>query len=204
MTRRMLSGRGFKIREDPTRAKSDWVYSEQDVTPCTRASRNTVPNWIKAGLCPVPGHAPRLFHGAELNRFHQERRTGARRRPERDELYCIACKAQQPMAGREVTHASSRPHGEGRLQWSCPECGTVATIAVSSLQLVSRAWGECGATLVRRNLKPCFLSTTKIMSAALQLAWTRIATHTCPLRKASVPSKAGSVLLSQAERCLPI
>ena len=126
--------RSFRIRQDPTRAKSHWVYSEPEALELYDVTRNTVLNWIKVGLHPIPGRAPRLFLGIELNRFHHERRQSARRRPERDELFCIACKAQQPMAGREVFLERIRQHG-GWLRWICPECNLQAQIAVSSLQL---------------------------------------------------------------------
>lgn len=127
--------RSFKIRQDPTRAKSDWVYSELEVTALYGVSRNTTPNWVKAGLRPVLGHSPRLFHGTELNRFHRERRERAKRPSERDELYCISCKAQQPMAGRLVTLVIRGRHGGGWLRWPCPECDRTALLAVSSVKL---------------------------------------------------------------------
>jgi hypothetical protein len=126
--------RSFRIRQDPTRSKSDWVYSEQEVLELYAVSRNTILNWVKAGLRAVPNRGPRLFLGAELNRFHQERRVGAKRPSERDELFCIACKAQQSMSGREVFLDQTRQCG-GWLAWTCPECGLLAKLAVSSLQI---------------------------------------------------------------------
>jgi hypothetical protein len=134
MAPRTSPRRSFKIRQDPTRAKSDWVYSEPEVIDLYGVSRNTILNWIKTGLHPVPGRSPRLFHGAELNHFHKERRERAKRPSERDELYCISCKAQQTMAGREVRVRITYRSG-GWLTWTCPECCRDATIAVARLQL---------------------------------------------------------------------
>jgi hypothetical protein len=127
--------RTFRIRQDPTRAKSDWVYTELEVMALYDVSRNTIPSWIKAGLRAVPARGRRLFLGADLNHFHKERRERAKRRPERDELYCIACKAQQSMTGREVVLLSRRPQGSGWLHWACPECSRVTALPVSSLQI---------------------------------------------------------------------
>lgn len=123
--------RAFRVRHNPRKAKSHRVYSDADVRALYCVSRNTVRNWIKAGLCPIGGLPQRLFTGAELNRFHADRAAAARSKPVDSEIYCIACGTQQAMSGREV-RLSSVSGVAGRLHWTCPGCGGDANILVGS------------------------------------------------------------------------
>jgi hypothetical protein len=121
--------RSFRVRHNPRKAKSHRVYSDADVRALYDVCRNTIRNWIKVGLRPIDGLPPRLFTGAELNRFHADRAAAARRKPVDSEIYCIACGSQQAMSGRTV-RLSSVSGVAGYLHWTCPGCGGDANILV--------------------------------------------------------------------------
>lgn len=63
------------------------VYSVEEVMRLYSVSRNTISNWISAGLQPSACGTPQLFHGAELGRFHIARRT-----LRSGEFKCFGCK----------------------------------------------------------------------------------------------------------------
>lgn len=126
--------KAFRIRHNPRKAKSHRDYSDADVRALYDVSRNTIRNWISAGLRPIEGLPQRLFTGAELNRFHAERAAAARRKPSGSEIFCIPCGAQQAMAGNSVW-LSSASGVAGRLAWTCPACGIEASITIGPLTL---------------------------------------------------------------------
>jgi transposase-like protein len=114
-------GRAFRKNHDPTKAKANWVYSDEDIRQLYGVSRNTPNNWVKAGLQPVPGTSPRLFMGSELNRFHAEQRAQAKRPQVGANLFCICCRSSHSMEGKNVT-LSSLCGFSGKLAWTCPVC----------------------------------------------------------------------------------
>ncbi|UWR32322.1 tyrosine-type recombinase/integrase [Sulfitobacter sp. W027] len=67
------------------------VYSVAEVQTLFRVSRNTVSNWVGAGLVPSDKALPQLFRGAELKRFHTERTERTRHHLRPGEFKCIAC-----------------------------------------------------------------------------------------------------------------
>lgn len=112
----------FKIFHS-RKAKQDRTYDRAEVMQLYDVTRNTVTNWIDAGLVKVPVH-PVLFRGEDLNNFHQARRVGARRICPPGHFLCFHCKTVSPLKGEA---AEVRWHGEhaGTLGWLCPRpaCG---------------------------------------------------------------------------------
>lgn len=123
--------KAFRIRHNPRKAKSHRIYSAADVLVLYGISRNTIRSWLNAGLCPIEGLSQRLFTGAELNRFHADRNSAARRKPTGSEIFCIPCGVQQAMKGRQVFF-SSMSGLAGRLTWRCPGCDREASVFVAS------------------------------------------------------------------------
>ena len=103
------------------RAKGNQVYSVEEVTELYEISKNTVSNWIKNGLKPADEAIPRLFRGAELTRFHDDRdRPLNRTRP--GEFKCFGCKIAVYPEVSTVSLSSTASHtlmGEA----TCPDCG---------------------------------------------------------------------------------
>lgn len=129
MTPPRRKAKAFRVRHNPRKAKSHRVYAEVDVRELYDVCRNTVWNWMKAGLQPIEGLPQRIFTGAELNRFHAERAEAARRKPVGAEIYCVPCVSQQSMNGRPVQFSTLSGRA-GRLLWDCPECGREASIRI--------------------------------------------------------------------------
>ncbi|MBO9401823.1 tyrosine-type recombinase/integrase [Shimia sp. R9_3] len=67
------------------------VYSVEEVQSLYDVCRNTVSNWVGAGLTTSDGELPYLFRGAELKRFHDERRQRKRRNLRLGEFKCTGC-----------------------------------------------------------------------------------------------------------------
>jgi hypothetical protein len=73
-------------------AKIHWCYTIEDVCMLYNVHSNTIYNWIADGLRPIDDLKPRVFRGAELNRFHKERRESKRHKLKPGELLCTSCK----------------------------------------------------------------------------------------------------------------
>lgn len=73
--------------------KKNWVYSVEELTTLYSVSANTVSNWVGEGLTPSDVKRPRLFQGAELQRFQKEnrQRNAIKLRP--GQFKCFSCKA---------------------------------------------------------------------------------------------------------------
>jgi hypothetical protein len=102
-------------------AKQDWTYDTEGVMALYRVTRNTVANWIREGLVTIPGH-PVLFRGADLNAFHQARRSGARLNLPPGYFLCFHCKKVSSLKG-ETAEVHWRGEHTATLGWSCPACG---------------------------------------------------------------------------------
>ena len=82
-------------------------------------SRNTVSNWIRAGLHPSACGTPQLFHGAELSRFHIARRV--RRTLQSGEFKCFRCKGA--VFPELETLVLDRTGARLFARAACPDCG---------------------------------------------------------------------------------
>jgi integrase len=109
--------RRYKIK-----AKKHRVYDVRDVMELYDVCRNTVSNWVGAGLMPSHGQGPHLFRGLELNRFHAARRAQGRHNLRLDQFYCLCCKvavSPHPLSiNLWQTERESRMAGG-----ACSECG---------------------------------------------------------------------------------
>ncbi|MEQ3625197.1 MAG: hypothetical protein ABNH32_05420, partial [Marinobacter sp.] len=98
------------------------VYSVAELQTLFSVHRNTVSNWVGAGLKPSDGALPQLFRGYEVKRFHAERKERSRRNLRLGEFKCVAC-------GRAVfpeLSTLSLQHQEGRATLAyatCCDCG---------------------------------------------------------------------------------
>ena len=93
------------------------VYSAQEVRALYSVCRNTVSNWVSAGLVPSVTSPIQLFRGAELIRFHDERKARTSVQLRLGEFKCLRCKAavfpeidtvsiRQDMGGKAVARAT--------------------------------------------------------------------------------------------------
>lgn len=103
------------------RPRANYVYSVEKVMELYAVCRNTVSNWIGSGLRPVDGRRPQLFRGAELARFHQDRRARSSRHLRAGEFKCLGCKAAVfPDVANLGLITTSR--GAVLARGTCPDC----------------------------------------------------------------------------------
>jgi|GEM_PF-1128436 len=109
--------RTYKIK-----AKMHWVYSAAEILELYDICRNTLSNWVSEGLCPSPGTGPQLFRGAELNRFHEERRARNRHNLRIGQFLCTGCKCG---VFPDIQTLKIRDLGNGKIvaQANCPDRG---------------------------------------------------------------------------------
>ena len=104
------------------RPKVDRVYSVADVQELYQVCRNTVSNWVRAGLHPSDEKTPQVFRGAELIRFHKSRRLKDSIRLSEGQFKCMRCKiAVYPDPTTISIDARHAPRC-----WvlaTCPDCG---------------------------------------------------------------------------------
>jgi site-specific recombinase XerD len=104
------------------RPSANRVYSVQQVLELYQICRNTLSNWIAAGLRPVADGYSQLFRGAELKWFHDHRALGTGRPLHPGEFKCLSCKARVV----PKTHMTKLEDRKGRSYWAhsiCPDCG---------------------------------------------------------------------------------
>lgn len=108
------------------RPKANRVYSVGGVEALYSVCRNTVSNWVSSGLRPSDRHCPQVFRGAELIRFHTERRTRGSSNLRKGQFKCLACKAAVFPAVETVALHPVRTGAQ--MAWACcPDCGAVVT-----------------------------------------------------------------------------
>jgi len=115
-------------------AKQNWLYTADDLIRHYGICRNTVGNWIAAGLRCIDGE-PRLFLGEDLNAFHAESRQRRLRPLGPFEVYCVSCKLAHSFLEEPVEVGPMRSTGNYRVTLVCPTGGKQANRYLSSAEL---------------------------------------------------------------------
>ena len=98
-------------------------YAVEEVTALLGVHKNTVRNWILAGLPTIDNRRPLLVQGQLLVEFLITRRKQAKRPCGPGQMYCLRCRTSKtPKDGRVVYQP--RDESRGRLIGTCPDCGT--------------------------------------------------------------------------------
>jgi integrase len=107
------------------RPKRHFVYSVDEVLGLFDISRNTVTNWRNAGLQVVDDAHPILITGAELERFHRDRKQDGKHRLKTGQFNCRRCATMvYPDIG--TVSISDMEQGQCFVRAECPDCmGTV-------------------------------------------------------------------------------
>lgn len=121
-------------RLNPRRAKLHRSYTAEEIADLFGVHKNTIRNWIRAGLKVVDSQRPLLILGSELFAFLSRRRTESRKRCGRGELFCLRCRLpRSPVDGR-VQYSPQTPL-LGCLTGSCGHCGARMNRRASVMQL---------------------------------------------------------------------
>lgn len=134
MTRSRSATKKRRNAQPTGSAKLNWLYSSADVISHYGISRNTLGNWIAAGLRFVESE-PRLFLGEDLNKFHTDSRSRRLRPLGPFELYCVTCKVAHSFLEEDVAIGPVRPTGNHRVTLVCPTSGNPANRYLSSAEL---------------------------------------------------------------------
>lgn len=120
--------------QSPRQAKTNWLYRPEDVLELYDICRNTLLNWVKAGLVRLEHEGRHLFRGEDLNAFHRKRREDAKRPCEFYEVHCFACKYKHSLLHVQFAARPTR-FGDFRLAVECPDLGKVTSKLVTQEQL---------------------------------------------------------------------
>jgi len=115
-------------------ARRNWLYTVDDTIRHYGICRNTVGNWVAAGLRYIDCE-PRLFRGEDLNSFHEEMRRRRLRPLGPFEAYCVTCKLAHSFLEEDVEVGPVRPTGNYKVTLVCPTSGKQANRYLSLLEL---------------------------------------------------------------------
>lgn len=108
------------------KAKLHQLYADDDVVKLYEVCRNTLINWVAAGL-PFINAKPRLFRGADLNAFHRKRRATLIGKPlGPHEARCLGCKGHHSLLDGEIDVSAAGSRGTFSVSVACPETGSRA------------------------------------------------------------------------------
>lgn len=96
-------------------------YAVDEVASLFKIHRNTVRNWLKAGLKAVDTSRPTLILGWHLREFLQQRRTASRRPCGLQELFCLRCQLPRKPRSGAVAYLAFTPT-LGNLVGRCEVC----------------------------------------------------------------------------------
>jgi hypothetical protein len=94
-----------------------------EVAKLFAAHKNTVRDWLKAGLPKIDGRRPILILGRQLASFLHTRRERRRQRCRAGEFYCFRCRAPKASAARTVEYLPITARS-GNLRATCADCVT--------------------------------------------------------------------------------
>ena len=132
-----MPGRRFK----PRRAKIHRSYTVAEVARLYGVHRQTVRNWLKAGLPSLTETRPHLILGRALGEFLSLRRQRAKRPCGVGELYCLRCDAPRCPAGDMLDYVPMTPLA-GNLRGICPTCDALMNRRVG-LAKIEGVKGRC-------------------------------------------------------------
>ncbi len=112
------------------RPKKHFVYSVEELMALFGVCRNTVSNWVKAGLKPSDTLYPYLFRGAEVARFRDARQLKPRTPLRVGEFRCLVCEERVFPEPSSLSQMRMKNCAIG-LWAQCPDCGASVTKIVN-------------------------------------------------------------------------
>jgi len=133
-----------KRRANHRKVKIHRSYTVEEIACLLSIHKNTVREWVKAGLPTCDQKRPMLILGRELAVFLQKRRAKNKQHCQPGEIYCVGCHAPKSPAG---DMADFLPITEtlGTLKAICPDCYSMINRHVSIAKL-SQVYGKLNVT----------------------------------------------------------
>ena len=123
---------------NPRLVKVHRSYTVEEVARLFCVHKQTVRNWLKAGLPALTDQRPLLILGRTLAAFLSERRQANKRPCGTGEIYCVRCRVPRKPAGMMAEYQPLNPTG-GRLVGICPQCEALIYRRVSLCNLARDA-----------------------------------------------------------------
>ena len=101
--------------------KSHRSYTVEEIARLFPVHKNTVREWIKAGLPTIDDKRPKLILGRELVAFLQTRRVRRKRPCLAGQMYCVRCRAPKFPAADMADYLPVTAK-VGNLAAICPDC----------------------------------------------------------------------------------
>jgi Homeodomain-like domain len=134
-------------RPNPRLVKVHRNYSVEEIARLFGLHKNTVRHWLKQGLVGIDDRRPMLILGRELSLFLHERRQKAKQVCGPGRIYCIACRAPKPPAGKMAECIPAGPRA-GNLRGICPDCDRLIYRRVN-LAKIDAVRGDLEVTFTR-------------------------------------------------------
>jgi excisionase family DNA binding protein len=109
-------------------------YTVEEVAILFGVHKNTVRQWIKAGLPALDDKRPTLIFGQELSTYLQARRARNKRPCRPGQLYCVRCRVPQYAAGGMADYLPETAN-VGMLKAICEGCHSIMNRRVSMAKL---------------------------------------------------------------------
>ena len=128
-------------RPDPRRAKRHYCYTVAEAARALGVHRNTVRNWIKAGLPHLRPRGELLIRGDDLSNFLSRRRSTRRRKCPPGSLYCMRCRTPREPLPATIT-VVKQTRLTGVVKAVCPVCSAVMNRRVNLSRLRESGFGD--------------------------------------------------------------
>ncbi len=123
-----------KRRPNHRQVKVHRNYTVEEIASLFGVHKNTVREWIKAGLPVLDDRRPMLILGQELAAFLQARRTRNKQTCQPGQMYCVRCRAPKMAAG-DMADYLPKTEKLGMLKAICPDCHSMMNRRVSMAKL---------------------------------------------------------------------
>lgn len=135
-----MANRIRRRRVDPRRAKTHHNYTVAEAAALFGVHRNTVRNWIRAGLATVNAGRLVLILGSELRDHLTQTKVARRARCGPGAMYCLKCPAPR-RPPPELIEIAATTATAANLRGLCPECGTLMHRRASLARLAESGFG---------------------------------------------------------------
>lgn len=112
------------LRVNGRLAKIHRTYTVEELARLFGTHRNTIRNWMVAGLEPIDNRKPLLFKGDAVRTFLEGRAKVRKTKTPPGMIYCVACRRPQEPDGAMVDCVPLRG-AVADLQGLCPTCGAL-------------------------------------------------------------------------------
>ena len=123
-----------KRHPNPNLVKIHRSYTVEEIADLFGIHKNTVRQWIKAGLATSDNKRPMLVLGLDLKAYLQARRVKKKHACKPGEIYCVRCRAPK-FPAEDMAQYVPVTDKIGNLTAFCPDCESTINQRVSFARL---------------------------------------------------------------------